>query len=262
VIPPRSDSASRTLAYEQMIARRAKSAPEAEESKPAEPAIPPFETMATPAPQAPADDVTAAHAAPAMPSTSGQVADTNQAVPPLPGEGSAHPHADMPPLPGGQSETYGDVPPMPGEGGEAYGEAQPMPAQDGTDPWGAEPPGSDPWGQQEAGTYPAEQTEEWVQVVISGAAMRASASEDAPMLFAFPYGRNLRVVSRYEGWLEVTDPQSSATGWMQTHYLAPTGSVRPGYGPDETAYEEPRERRGLFRRGGFADMIQRAFGGH
>jgi hypothetical protein len=69
------------------------------------------------------------------------------------------------------------------------------------------------------------------------------------------------VVSRFEGWLEVTDPQSSATGWMQTHFVAPASSFSPGYGQDQTAYEEPRERRGLFRRGGFADMIQRAFGG-
>ena len=68
---------------------------------------------------------------------------------------------------------------------------------------------------------PEEEPQEWVQVLVSGAGMHGAASDDAPMLFAFPYGRVLRVVSRYEGWVEVTDPQSAATGWMQAHLLAP-----------------------------------------
>ncbi len=57
--------------------------------------------------------------------------------------------------------------------------------------------------------------EEWVVVLVSGAGMRATAADDAPMLFAFPYGRNLRVVSHYGDWVEVTDPKSAATGWMK-----------------------------------------------
>ena len=52
-------------------------------------------------------------------------------------------------------------------------------------------------------------------VLASGAGMRATAADDAPMLFAFPYGRNLRVVSHYQDWVEVTDPKSAATGWMR-----------------------------------------------
>ncbi len=96
--------------------------------------------------------------------------------------------------------------------------------------------------------------------------MRATASEDAPMLFAFPYGRNLKVVSRYQGWVEVTDPKSSATGWMQAHVVAPSGRMNQNpYGQNEAYYEDPRrERGGWFRRnsGGFADMLNRAFGGN
>ena len=58
------------------------------------------------------------------------------------------------------------------------------------------------------------------------------------MLFAFPYGRVLRVVSRYEGWVEVTDPQSAATGWMQAHLLAPARP--PGPPGVEAIYGESR----------------------
>jgi hypothetical protein len=95
---------------------------------------------------------------------------------------------------------------------------------------------------------PGDEPQEWVQVLISGAGMHGTAAEDAPMLFAFPYGRVLRVVSRYEGWVEVTDPQSAATGWMQAHLLAP--SPPPGAPQAQEAFyeEEPRERRGIFRR--------------
>ena len=52
-------------------------------------------------------------------------------------------------------------------------------------------------------------------MLASGAGMRATAADEAPMLFAFPYGRNLRVVSHYQDWVEVTDPKSAATGWMR-----------------------------------------------
>ena len=108
--------------------------------------------------------------------------------------------------------------------------------------------------------------EEWVDVMVSGAAMRATASDDAPMLFAFPYGRNLKVVSRYEGWVEVTDPKSGATGWMQAGVLAPSAANRDPYGQNQ-AYYDDAPRRG--RRGGwlernadeFSNMLNRAFGG-
>jgi hypothetical protein len=146
-----------------------------------------------------------------------------------------------------------------GQGNEPYDQAY---GQDGNarpDQWGNEqPPGPGQWADQNT-----EGGEQWVQVVLSGAEMRAGAADNAPLLFAFPSGRNLRVISFHEGWAQVTDPQSAATGWMKLHYLAPAGAPRPGYEPQYDAYyeEPPRERRGLFR-GGFADMINRAFGGN
>jgi hypothetical protein len=111
---------------------------------------------------------------------------------------------------------------------------------------------------------PEEEPQEWVQVRVSGAGMHGAASDAAPMLFAFPSGRVLRVVSRYEGWVEVTDPQSAATGWMQAHYLAPVAAPGTQY-ENEAMYEDedPRRRRGWLRRngGGFVDMLNRALGG-
>ncbi len=100
-------------------------------------------------------------------------------------------------------------------------------------------------------------------VLASGAGMRATATDEAPMLFAFPYGRNLRVVSHYQDWVEVTDPKSAATGWMKEAEVSPIAP--PGSQPPQTeAYDEqPQGQGGWFRRrhGGFADMINRALGG-
>ncbi len=139
------------------------------------------------------------------------------------------------------------------------GQRDPYAAQ--RDPYAAQ---RDPNGPPQAGQWDDQNTEQWVEVIISGAPMRSKASEEAPMLFAFPYGRSLKVVSRNEGWVEVTDPKSAAKGWMQAHALAP--SRAPGqhpYGQNEAYYEEqPRQKRGIFGGGGgFADMINRALGG-
>ena len=132
--------------------------------------------------------------------------------------------------------------------------------QDGMEPMPGEEADPNAWpdaAQQDQG--------EWVQVLVSGAGMHGTASEDAPMLFAFPYGRTLRVISRYGNWVEVTDPKSATTGWMKAQYLAPVASPR---GPEqmEAWYgdEPPRRRRGWWRRNGgegIADMIGRALGG-
>jgi len=117
---------------------------------------------------------------------------------------------------------------------------------------------ADPYGQNPYGGQPGEQ---WVQVVGSGTGMRATASIDAPILFAFPYGRQLKVVQRNDEWIEVTDPNSSAKGWMPAHALAPSAGPNAGYDYNQQqAYEEQPRRRGFFRRGGFGDMINRAFG--
>ncbi len=130
-------------------------------------------------------------------------------------------------------------------------------------PPGAQPYGQtgDPYAQQGAPGAPGE---EWAQVMVSGTGMRSTASLDAPILFAFPFGRTLRVVSRNGEWVEVTDPQSSATGWMKAEMLGPGAPPGQGYGRQDAYYDQPvveEERRpGLFRKGGFADMINRAFG--
>ena len=168
---------------------------------------------------------------------------------------------------GQQGDPYGPPP------GGAYGEdgsydpyaaprdpyaAQRDPYTQG-DPYAGQAGGApqQQWGGQPGGP-PGEQ---WVQVVGSGSGMRATATIDAPILFAFPYGRQLKVVSRNAEWVEVTDPNSSATGWMPAHALAPSaGPNAPGYGQEQAYQEEQPKRRGLFRRGGFGDMINRAFG--
>jgi hypothetical protein len=161
------------------------------------------------------------------------------------------------------------------QGEEAYDPNAAPPGEEAYDPNGtppgeaypSEPMAAAPGADADPNAYPAgpeDEPQEWVQVLVSGAGMHGAASEDAPALFAFPYGRALRVVSRYEGWVEVTDPQSAATGWMQAQYLAPMAA--PGPPPDSQAmYDEPPQRRpGWLQRngGGFADMINRALGGH
>jgi hypothetical protein len=112
---------------------------------------------------------------------------------------------------------------------------------------------------------PQQEPQEWVQVLVSGAGMRSTPTDEAPALFAFPYGRTLRVVSRYQGWVEVTDPQSAATGWMKAEYLAPTAA--PGTPQQaEQMYDDddmPRWRRRWLRRhgGALGDLIGRAING-
>jgi Bacterial SH3 domain len=111
------------------------------------------------------------------------------------------------------------------------------------------------------GSLPEEQPQdEWVQIAISGASMYASAADDATVLFAFPSGRKLKVVARQEGWLQVTDPQSSTTGWMKAAYLSPVG---PTYPQQQAQSYEYRERPNWFRRQreGMGGMINRALGG-
>src|SRR6187455_1380897 len=54
----------------------------------------------------------------------------------------------------------------------------------------------------------------WVKVLGSPAGMRSTPSQSSPVLFAFPEGRELRVVSRQPGWVQVTDPGSNQSGWI------------------------------------------------
>jgi hypothetical protein len=300
-IEPKAEKpATRALAYEQAISQPRKPDADDKEDEAAKTAeIPPFET-ATSAPEAvvpvaPADGELSQDVA-SLPDESSEV----QGQSDWPGAGQ-----DTAAIHGGPPASDDGVPPLPGEGtagsdqwgtdgadqwgtdgaeqwgderreSRAYGpgEADPNALPGQADPYGAAgqadpygPPQADQWGDQGATQWADENTEQWVEVIISGAPMRATASEDAPMLFAFPYGRNLKVISRYEGWVEVTDPQSAATGWMQAHLLAPSGANRQPYGQNEAYYEGDSRRRGpggWFRRSAdeFSNMLNRAFGGN
>jgi hypothetical protein len=266
VPPPGTEPASRTLAYQQAISEPRPTPAEDEAASGKD--VPAFETVTTATPQAPADSIDVA--APPAGADSAQDATLPDESSDLPWQHpGADPQENVAALPGEQPDPYDEQPPPSDFSADHAG-------TDGAEQWGDEGDYPTPYGEasqpdlmqpdagqpgQEPTEWADQNTEEWVDVVVSGAAMRSSASEDAPMLFAFPYGRSLKVVSRYEGWVEVTDPKSAATGWMQAHYVAPSAGNQP-YAQDQAYYEdEPEQRRGWFRRGGFADMINRAFGG-
>lgn len=62
------------------------------------------------------------------------------------------------------------------------------------------------------------------------AAVRAAPSADAPALYDFPPGRELRVVARKDGFVQVEDVRSGADGWVEQSALASnmmTASVEP-----------------------------------
>jgi uncharacterized protein YgiM (DUF1202 family) len=65
---------------------------------------------------------------------------------------------------------------------------------------------------------------EMVKVTGSPATMRSGPSDSAPMLFAFPEGREFRVMSRQSGWVQVTDPGSKQSGWIAEASLATAGA--------------------------------------
>lgn len=229
------EPASRTLAYQDKIARAAEEAKQAaaqEEAAASETSVPATATPAQATQAAPAPGAGASAPQPEQGTTE------MAALPP--GEGEARDPDALP----WQHPTPPNQPP----GMEAGADA-PMPPPSGAYDATSDPMAALPGEETDPNAWsggPEDEPQEWVQVLVSGAGMHGTAAEDAPMLFAFPYGRVLRVVSRYEDWVEVTDPQSAATGWMQAHLLAP--SPPPG-APQETFYEEePRERRGIFRR--------------
>ena len=260
-----SEPPSRLLPYEQQIARTPDPAAAPEESAP-----PAHETApaGTAAPQPGAQDPAAADQSAettGLGGSTGEDPDSSDmtALPADEGADPSDPSSQLPWQNAGRPD-----PAIPGEGADAPDSMAALPGEgaDPSDPMAAPPAdGAEPYDPNaELPGEPGRGYEEWVQVLVSGAAMQSGAAEDAPMLFAFPYGRNLRVVSRYEGWVEVTDPQSSATGWMKAQYLAPVAA--PGAPQQTESYydEEPRERRGWFRRrpGGLADMINKALGGN
>jgi hypothetical protein len=243
-----SEPQSRTLAYQERIARPAEDVKEQQAAVPQAPA---------PAKSAPAKQTELATEAPQ--SAAEQRGHEMAALPPTEDSADSDPNA----LPWQQAEP----PNPPGAPGMEDGAPDPMAEQPGAygDPAGRS--AALPEEEMDPNAWPGgpeEEPQEWVQVLVSGAGMHGAASDAAPMLFAFPSGRVLRVVSRYEGWVEVTDPQSAATGWMQAHYLAPVAPPGTQY-ESEAMYEDedPRRRRGWLRRngGGFVDMLNRALGG-
>ncbi len=214
-----SEPPARALAYEQKVAGTAPTA------------------------QAPVADQPQHHAiAPAADSNPAELAPAEAAQSPTPDAGAAppaeHDMAALPPDDGAQANDPDALPwqhagpparqAAPGMGAEADPNADEQGQYDDPSAPMAAAPGQDadpnawPEGPQQA-------PQDWVQVLVSGAGMRSTPAEDAPALFAFPYGRTLRVVSRYQGWVEVTDPQSAATGWMKAEYLRrPQPLGRPG----------------------------------
>lgn len=129
---------------------------------------------------------------------------------------------------------------------------------------------------------------ERARVADKAAAVRAGPSEEAAMLFGFPYGRELRVLSREAGFAEVVDLRSKETGWIAESALesadsaqriaspqrksrgapyaalAPSGDV--ALPADETMREvwreRPRKKARQARRGSFFNRaIRRGLGG-
>jgi Bacterial SH3 domain len=61
---------------------------------------------------------------------------------------------------------------------------------------------------------------EWAKVVIA-AKVHGDASVSSPILRFYQPGTALRVLSRQNGWVEVTDPSSAEAGWVFEQYLVP-----------------------------------------
>jgi SH3-like domain-containing protein len=138
---------------------------------------------------------------------------------------------------------------------------------------------------------------ERVKVSQSTATVRAAPTSESAMLFAFPYGRELRVMSREQGWVQIMDPGSKQVGWIEENAVTPSGAEQqqeaenqappgasrgvPAYGSpmfkdpkmagawvplDEDmgrsdAMENPVRPRKWRRGGRFAGALRRAFGG-
>jgi hypothetical protein len=71
--------------------------------------------------------------------------------------------------------------------------------------------------QSDSTTY---QPVEWAKVVIA-AKVHGDASVSSPILRFYQPGTALRVVSRQNGWVQVTDPSSGEAGWVFEQYLVP-----------------------------------------
>jgi hypothetical protein len=61
---------------------------------------------------------------------------------------------------------------------------------------------------------------EWAKVVFA-AKVHADASVSSPTLRFYQPGTALQVVSRQNGWVQITDPASGQRGWVFEQYLVP-----------------------------------------
>jgi len=66
----------------------------------------------------------------------------------------------------------------------------------------------------------ASQPIEWARVVLAARA-HDDASVSSPTLRFYQPGTALQVVSRQNGWVQITDPASGESGWVFERYLAP-----------------------------------------
>jgi hypothetical protein len=125
---------------------------------------------------------------------------------------------------------------------------------------------------------------EVVRVADSAAEVRAGPSAEAAMLFGFPYGRQLRVLSREAGFAEVVDLGSKQTGWIAESALSEDGELiaSPQRGRRDAPYaatassgeaalpwdenmraEKPRKKARQARRSGFfGRAIRRGLGSY
>ncbi|MGH6833683.1 MAG: SH3 domain-containing protein [Methyloceanibacter sp.] len=65
---------------------------------------------------------------------------------------------------------------------------------------------------------------ESVRVARPDTKVLAGPSDEAAMLFGFPEGRELRVLSREPGWVRIIDPGSKQVGWIAESSLAPASA--------------------------------------
>jgi hypothetical protein len=61
---------------------------------------------------------------------------------------------------------------------------------------------------------------EWARVVLA-AKVHGEASVSSPTLRFYQPGTALEVVSRQNGWVQITDPASGESGWVFEQYLVP-----------------------------------------
>lgn len=112
-------------------------------------------------------------------------------------------------------------------------ETPPAPEQDGTQTAASDTGAANDQGQR---------TSERVRVARPGAKVVSGPSDEATMLFGFPEGRELRVLSRQPGWVQIMDPESQQAGWITESSLAPVAAEKKNEKQKEAAAPQRRNR--------------------